>query len=64
MRPVGSLGGMAVDPLTVKCPKDGCGALKGQRCVRLGGYGTGHPLRRAHSERYAAARWRPVRWQR
>lgn len=46
---------MRVDPLLVACPK--CGARRGQPCVRLGGpYTLGVPLRRAHAERFTAAR--------
>lgn len=60
-----------IDPLAVRCPKDRCHAPRGERCLRLGGYGVpGARLRVAHRERFAEAhrqarhrdrpRWKPV----
>lgn len=46
-----------MDPLTATCPR--CHALMWAPCIRLSGpYGEGNPLRRAHPERYEAARRR------
>ena len=42
-----------VDPLIVECDK--CKQPKDKMCIRLGGYGTGNPLRRVHHQRRATA---------